>query len=296
MCIRDRDTSHAESVLGTNATALKLAVARFKERWPQIQLDYDPILLSPKSVLPRLGYLTGPGGAGITVSEATAQMFDPDDPDRPVKAFLQEYQVLFGFGPEALDDANVQRDYVSAGNGARTVVWQQQVAGVPVFDALLIGHITSLGELACLSSEFIPSPAQAADPAMIAAVQSGADLPLSSSQALVTAVTNIGDRFAAGYIVAQTDATGATRQQTFTATDGIKGDARAELTWFPASRTQLKLCWQVLFTSPWRDEMYLTLVSADTGEILYRRNLTTEGSTTTCRVFTNASPTPLLPG
>jgi len=34
------------------------------------------------------------------------------DPDRPVKAFLQEYQILFGFGPEALDDANVQRDYV----------------------------------------------------------------------------------------------------------------------------------------------------------------------------------------
>ncbi|MGA2786957.1 MAG: hypothetical protein ABSF60_05470 [Verrucomicrobiota bacterium] len=34
----------------------------------------------------------------------------PDDPDRPVKAFLQEYQTLFGFGPEALDDAIVQRD------------------------------------------------------------------------------------------------------------------------------------------------------------------------------------------
>jgi hypothetical protein len=26
--------------------------------------------------------------AGVTVSEATAQMFDPADPDRPVKAFL----------------------------------------------------------------------------------------------------------------------------------------------------------------------------------------------------------------
>jgi hypothetical protein len=97
-------------------------------------------------------------------------------------------------------------------------------------------------------------------------------------------------------VVAETDAAGATRQQTFTAPDGIKGDARAELTWFPASRTQLKLCWQVLFTSQWRDEMYLTLVSADTGEILYRRNLTTEGSAITCRVYTNASPTPFLPG
>ena len=290
------DTSHADSVLGTNATALKLAVARFKERWPQIQLDYDPILLSPKSVLPRLGYLTGPGGAGITVSDATAQMFDPDDPACPVKAFLQEYQALFGFGPEALNDANVQRDYVSAGNSAHTVVWQQQVAGVPVFNALLIGHITQAGELACLSSEFIPSAIQAADPALLAAVQSGADLPLSSPQALVTAVTNIGDRFAINDVLAQTDTAGVTRQQTFTATDGIKGDARAELTWFPASRTQLKLCWQVLFTSQWRDEMYLTLVSADTGEILYRRNLTTEGSEVTCRVYTNASPTPLLPG
>jgi hypothetical protein len=43
-----------------------------------------------------LRYLTGHGGAGVTVSEATAQMSDPDDPDRPVKAFLQEYQILFG--------------------------------------------------------------------------------------------------------------------------------------------------------------------------------------------------------
>jgi hypothetical protein len=53
------------------------------------------------------------------VFEATAQMFDPADPYRPVKAFLQEYQTLFGFGPEALDDANVQRDYVSAVNSVR---------------------------------------------------------------------------------------------------------------------------------------------------------------------------------
>ena len=34
----------------------------------------------------------------MTVSEAAAQRFDPADPDRPVKAFLQEHQALFGFG------------------------------------------------------------------------------------------------------------------------------------------------------------------------------------------------------
>jgi hypothetical protein len=35
-----------------------------------------------------LRYLTGHGGAGVTASEATAQMFAPDDSDRPMKAFL----------------------------------------------------------------------------------------------------------------------------------------------------------------------------------------------------------------
>ena len=54
--------------------------------------------------------------------------------------------------------------------------------------------------------------------------------------------------------------------------------------------------WQILFTSQWRDEMYLTLVAADTGEILYRRNLTAESQEATYRVYTNASPAPLLPG
>jgi hypothetical protein len=29
-------------------------------------LDYDPVLLSPKSILPRFGFLTGPGGSGVT--------------------------------------------------------------------------------------------------------------------------------------------------------------------------------------------------------------------------------------
>jgi hypothetical protein len=37
-----------------------------------------------------LGYFTGPSGAGVTVSEATALMFDPADPNRPVKTFPPE--------------------------------------------------------------------------------------------------------------------------------------------------------------------------------------------------------------
>jgi hypothetical protein len=51
-----------------------------------------------------------------------------------------------------------------------------------------------------------------------------------------------------------------------------------------------------MFTSHWRNEMYLTLVAADTGELLYRRNLTSESLEATYQVYTNANPAPFLPG
>ena len=288
--------AHATAVLGANAAPLALAVARFKERWPQIQLDYDPVLLAPKSILPRLGFLTGPGGSGVTVSDATAQMFDPNDPHRPVKAFLQEQSALFGFNADALTSATVQRDYVSPGTGARTVVWQQQVAGVPVFNALMVGHITAAGELATLSSEFIPAPVQAADPSVVAAVAAGCQFPVSGAQALLTAVTNVGDLFSFSDFSYQTDPQGVTQSQSFSATKGIKDDAHAELTWFPASRNELKLAWQVIFTSQWRDEMVLTVVSALDNQILYRRNLTADSSDASYRVYLDRSPAPMSPG
>lgn len=287
--------AHLNAVLGTNAPAFKRAVAHFKDQWPQIQLDYDPVLLSPKSILPRTGYLTGPGGAGVTVSNTTALQFDANDPYLAVKTFLQDHQDLFGFGVEGVTNASVLRDYVSAGNSARTVVWQQQVAGVPVFDAMLIGHITSTGELAGLSSEFIPAPVQAADPAMIALVQSGSDLPLSSPLAVLTAITNAGNILGIADLTPQGTMQGMTRKQTFTAPQGLKGQGYAELTWFPSSRTKLELTWQVLFTSQWDGQMFITLVSAETGEILLRRSLTSDSSDATYRIYTS-SPAPMSPG
>ena len=60
-------------------------------------------------------------------------------------------------------NAPVSRDSVGAHNGLRTVVWQQQLDGVPVFDAVLIGNSTAAGELVTLSSSFLPDVAAKAD-------------------------------------------------------------------------------------------------------------------------------------
>ena len=289
-------TLHAASVLGTNASTLSQAAARFSEQWLQIQLDFDPILLSPHSILPRAGYLTGPGGSGVTVSAATARMFDPVDPGQPVKAFLQEHQNLFGFGPVEITNATVQRNYVSPMTGARTIVWQQQVGGIPVFNALFTGHMTAPGELAAIACDFIPAPAQAADPAVVAAAVNGYDLPLTGAQALQAAVNSVGDNFALTDITNYDGIQGIARSQNFSAAKAVKGVAYAALTWFPASRNELKLAWQIIFTSQWRDEMFLTVVSIEDGKILYRRNLTADSSDASYRVYADSSPAPMLPG
>ncbi len=156
--------------------------------------------------------------------------------------------------------------------------------------------MTATGELAAVACDFIPAPAQAVDSAILAAVLNGNNLQLTGSQALQIAVNDVGDLFTPTDITNQSAVQGINRSQNYVAAKGIKGAAYAALTWFPNNRNQLTLAWQVIFTSQWRSEMYLMLISVSDNTILYRRDLTADSSDATYRVFTDSSPTPMLPG
>jgi len=123
------------------------AAAKLRERLPEAQIDFDEITSSPKRIATTRGFLTAPNGVGRAVSDRSVGAFRPDDPHRATKSFLKEHQPLFGHGPEALEKAHVKREYVTPHNGLRTVVWEQEVDGVPVFQAVLISHTTRCGEL-----------------------------------------------------------------------------------------------------------------------------------------------------
>ena len=103
------------------------------------EVDFDPVTGGPKWVSAREKFLTGPGGAGLTVSAATAASY-AGDAYGPTKAFLRDQSNLFGFGPEALGSAVKTREFTGAHNGLTTVVWQQQLSGIPIFEAVLISH------------------------------------------------------------------------------------------------------------------------------------------------------------
>ncbi|MEI6393082.1 MAG: M36 family metallopeptidase [Verrucomicrobiota bacterium] len=268
----------------------RAAVEQLRALLPQVRVSFDLVTGAPKMVAATDGFLSGANGVGKAVSAAAAKGIAADDPYRATRAFLQAHRQLFGYGIEALDQARVTREYVTPHNGLKTVVWEQQVAGVAVFEGVLISHTTRRGELVNICSQFLPDPIKAAG-------RGESVLPgVSAAQALTMAARNVGeDLWEAKISPTGGPAAGAEQRQKFTA-PGLKGEAETKLMWLPLDKQTLRLCWDVILMSRSRGEMFRVLVDARTGEVRLRRCLTSYLTEASYRVFTSDSPTPFSPG
>ncbi len=280
---------------GAVSAEQKAAAAEFRGRLPGARVDSDEVTGAPAMVSAGDGLLTGAQGQGWTFSAAALAGVAADDPHRVTKAFLAEHSRLFGFGPEALDQARIKRDFVGAHNGLRTVVWEQQVEGIPVFEGLLISHTTKNGELVNLSSKFMRDAGQAVRRA--APNQPAAATPaIPAARATVLAARNVGEDVQAEAVTAAGEAAvGPEKAQKFKA-PFLLGDSEAKLTWLPVDKETLRLCWEVILTSRMRGEMFRVLVDAQSGEVLIRHCLTQYLSDASYNVFTSDSPSPFSPG
>ena len=269
------------------------ALAGLRNRVSGLRTDIDPLLKSPSYISSTKGFLTGPNGGGISANAIKA--VPENDPHRTIKAFLNEHAQAFGHGAEVLSGAKINREFVSAHNGLKTTVWQQQLDGIPVFQTMLIGHVTKKGELVNISTHFVRDVAKAANagtPNRLAAQNSPA---ISAAAAIISAAQEIGGELALNQITEINAAQGATQQQKFNAAPVLKGETVVELVWLPMSDSNLRLAWQVLFTSGARSEMFLSVVDAQTGEVMVRQGLTHYISDATYNVYTSDSPSPFSP-
>jgi len=272
------------------------AAGQLRALLPRVRVDFDPVTGAPKHVAATDSFLTGTIGAGTAMSASTTGAIPIGEPYAATRTFLQRYSRLFGHGPEALDTARITRDYATPHNGLRTVVWEQQVDGVAVFEGVLVSHTARRGELVSICSQFLPDPAAAAARGMAAGSASRAAFGVSARRAVVLAARNVGQELAENQLDARGQAAaGAEQRHRFTA-PGLKGEAEAKLTWLPMDRQSLRLCWDVVLMSRNRGEMFRELVDASTGEVLLRRCLTSYLTDASYRVFTSDSPSPLSPG
>ncbi len=270
------------------------AAGRLAAAVPGARVDFDGELGSPKSVAATEGFLTGPGGEGGAVPAARMQGFAEADRHRVVKGFLAEHAALFGHGPEALAEARVVRDYETPHNGMRTTVWQQELSGVRVFESTFQAHVTKRGELVNVASRFVPDVAKAADAGTPNHEALLAGAVIDARQAVSAAAATLGEKVAPGQIVAGGEPEGASRRQQFRSAQLL--DVGAEFVWLPQDETAMRLCWEVIFMSKARGEMFRTLVDAESGEALVRQGLTEYIGPASYRVFTSDSPTPMSPG
>ena len=263
---------------------------RLAGQLPSAAVDFDPLLDSPKFIRAQDGFLTGPNGEGRAVSASALRTLSASDSYRPIKAFLNEHSALFGHGAEVLDTAQVKRDYVDAHNGLHTVVWEQELDGLPVFQSTLVGHITRQGELTSLSSRFLPGLAAAADTGTPARAALQSAPPISASQAILLAGENLGAGLTADNVVPAGGPVGGyllykTPQR-----------ASVRLVWFPLHRSALRLAWEVHVTRAATREAFQLVIDAQTGKVHLRKNLTCHISDATYNVYDGESPSPFAPG
>ena len=280
-----------------SSATVQAAEKQLRLRLPKVQVSFDPVSRAPKFISTDGEFLTGAGGQGKAVTSTTAARFAATDPYRPTKAFVQEHWELFGHGPEALDQARIKREFVTPHNGMRTVVWEQQVDGIPLFEASFISHTTRAGELVNVASQFLPNPVAAADLGVPGRAAAQAALKISARKATVLAAKNIEVQVDELSLVPEFRGDGADpeKQQLFQSAQ-LKGNAEVKLTWLPMDQSRLRLCWDVIVMSGRRGEMFRVLVDAQTGEVLVRHCLTDYISDATYRVYTSDSPSPLSPG
>ena len=291
------DRRAAGQPAGLVAVGKAPAVADLQARLPGVQVQWNVRYGSPEHVAARGSFLTGPNAEGLAVAPEIAQAVPAGDPHRAVKTFLTAHAPLFGYGPEILGTATLKRDYTLAHNGLRSIHWQQELQGVSVFEGIMVGHVTRQGELVSLSTRMVPNLAQANALGLNHFVGGAANPPLTAVQAVVLAAADIGEKsLGEKYLTAEALPAGAELQQRFTATEFLRGPIDARLTWLDMDTSNLRLCWQVILSSASRGETVLTLLDAETGEVLLRQNLTRHISAASFNVWTNYSPAPMVPG
>ncbi len=249
------------------------------------------LISSPK------GFLTGPNGQGGAVSAKFLQKHADGDEHRVVKAFLDEHASVLGHDASVLTAARVKRNYVSAHNGLRTVIWHQELDGIEIYEATLVAHVTKNEELVNVASHMLPNPAQAANAGTANRLVKQTSPTITAAEAIARAAQNVGEELSASQVMpSQAVPEGAELKQKFRAAPVLNGDTDARLVWLPMETQTLKLCWEIVLTSRARGEMFKVLIDAETGDAFLRHGLTEYISAATYNVYTSDSPSPFSPG
>lgn len=263
------------------------ALAKLKETYPEVQVEFDEITGGPKSIMAVGKFLSQPL---------------PNSGYDSVLQFIDANHALFGHTSAALapGKSRITREDLTTNNGMRTVVWQQELEGIPFFQTILRANLTKNGELITLGGNYLSAPEKVEGDAgkRSSLIEKP---PVAATKAIALAAENIGTHVEETDVSSAGGSQGVERKQKFSAPS--ISDTSASLTWVPVTHDSADLAWDVTIMSTQRGEMFRVLVDVENGEVLVRQSLTNYISNASYRVFARSSnnqpydsPTPMSPG
>lgn len=200
-----------------------------------------------------------------------------------VRNFLRSNSALYGLRADQIGRLEVSADYVNPAGNLGWVTLKQQFNGIPVFGGQLSAGLTPNGQLvrtvSTLASgvreEFLQTTAA-----------------VSAEQAVAIAASSVGvtiDPFTLQRKSASPDG----RKITFAGGPFVQ-DIVVEQVYFPLEVGNVTLSWSMVL---WQDvPAYYSVVDAEKGDLLFRKNITNEQTqTASYSIYNDDSPGPLSP-
>ena len=226
-----------------------------------------------------------------------------------VRNFMSQHSDLYGLSGRQIGQLKKTADYTNPAGNLSWVEFRQEINGVPIFQAELRAALTKNGELVRTVGRLVPGLgydelasaqysylqrikggneyAGAAD-----AEQTSSPSALAAAEAVANAARPLGLEInAADLVVKETSEDGTS----YVFERGpFADDIKVDLVYFPLGPGMATLSWSMVL---WQDvPAFYTLVDADGGELLWRKNITEEQTqAATYSIYNDDSPAPLSP-
>jgi uncharacterized repeat protein (TIGR01451 family) len=268
------------SAAQTRATAIASAISQLRQTLPSLEVKVSKLTGGPEVVSNQAGSLTAaaPGASSESI----------------VRGFLRQNGGLYGLTASDVDDLVVLGDSAGGTSGLRMLRVEQQIGGRPVFQSETRFLLDRDGRLSKSVGRFVPGARALAPQVAVANLISAAD-------AVSRLVASTGRTASPAAFTVASDNAG--RLELAEADGFVAGPITARQVLFPLAPGLLVPAWSlVVFTEG--DADFYAIVDAETGDVLWRKNIRNYVSTHDARfrVFVQAdgvtpadSPAPASP-
>jgi subtilisin-like proprotein convertase family protein len=240
------------------ANALRVAIAQLNARVPGARVQISPLTTSAEIVESKNGALTAAAPGRLTQDI--------------VRGFLRENAAVYGIEPTDVEQLRFVGESISRKSGLRMVRLEQVVNEIPVFQSELRALVDRDGRLVRTVGLLAPAAREA----------ESFKQTISPAQALVSAMSAVGITLNSSKVTFNWLNAGNSKAEVNASDSQVAGPVSSKLVYFPLAPGILIPAWsQVAFTEGVFD--WYTVVDAQTGTALWRKNIRDDASTQQAR-------------